>query len=401
MLVEDILQATQDPIPMQRSSFVQNVSKKRRLKFNVFKQMYRIMLKKTGSPIEAFHLLLKIRKKYQAVFGEPLLTKVSVINNRYFWRLGTPGFPSKAWNRMHENEVDRFYTDQHPKGLRSVIFAITKRCPFNCKHCFEWENLNRKDRLSTSDIIRLVHKYQDYGTTQMMFSGGEPMLRVKDIYEILKVAKTGTDFWIITSGLGLDEEKAVMLKEAGLTGIMVSIDHAEASNHDMFRGYNGAYNMAIQAAINTKKAGMVLTLSFCAQRTFVNKNHLTKYMNLARDLGASFVQILDPRSSGRFAGDNVELGTKEIDMLEKLYMEYNTSKALADYPIINYLGYHQRRVGCFGAGNRFFYIDTDGDAHICPYCTGKVANTLQHSAEEIISLLSGKSCHIFENNHNI
>lgn len=29
---------------------------------------------------------------------------------------------------------------------------------------------------------------------------------------------------------------------------------------------------------------------------------------------------------------------------------------------------------CSGVGDRFFYIDTDGFAHVCPYCSGKIAN---------------------------
>jgi MoaA/NifB/PqqE/SkfB family radical SAM enzyme len=401
MLVEDVSDIKQIHIPVQESSLINDRWKKRKLRRSVFGRMYRIMYIKTGNPVAAFRLLSKIRKKYKSVFGASLLTKVSEVDNRFFWRLGTPGFPSEAWEKMHDNEVERFFTDRPYKGLRSIIIAITKKCPLHCEHCFEWENLNQKDPLTTDDIIKLVHKYQDYGTTQMMFSGGEPMLRVKDIYQILSNAKTGTDFWIITSGLGLDEEKALKLKASGLTGVMVSIDHAEASKHDHFRGMKGAYEMAVQAALSTKRAGMVLALSFCAVKPYVNRANIENYMHLARDLGATFVQILDPRSTGRFAGKNVDLGSVEIELLEEMYMEYNTSKALEDYPIINYLGYHQRRVGCFGAGNRFFYIDTDGDAHICPYCTGKVANTLQHSAKEIISSLSKRSCHAFEKNSTI
>ena len=121
-------------------------------------------------------------------------------------------------------------------------------------------------------------------------------------------------------------------------------------------------------------------------------------MEMARALGVAFVQVLEPRSSGRYSGKNVELTPKETDMIEKMYLEYNSLSRYRDFPIINYLGYHQRHVGCFGAGDRFFYIDPDGDAHICPYCTGKITNTLSSSAEETIAELSKKSCFVFERN---
>ncbi|MBK6364942.1 MAG: radical SAM protein [Saprospiraceae bacterium] len=88
------------------------------------------------------------------------------------------------------------------------MFAITNKCPLHCEHCFEWDNLNKEEHLTTAEIINTVHKFQDYGTTQVMFSGGEPMLRIHDIYQTLQAAKPGTDFWIITSGLGFSLERA-------------------------------------------------------------------------------------------------------------------------------------------------------------------------------------------------
>lgn len=271
----------------------------------------------------------------------------------------------------------------------------------NCEHCFEWKNLNNKERLSAEDIVRLIRKYQDHGTTQIMFSGGEPMLRINDIYRVLSNANKTSDFWIITSGLGFNEKHAQKLKESGLTGVMVSLDHSDPKKHDEFRGYVGAFQLAIEAVRHARKAGLTTSLSFCAVKESVNYDQIIMYMDLAKSLGVCFVQILDPRSSGRYADKNVELGKEEMEILENLYLEYNNSKKYRDYPIINYLGYHQRRVGCFGAGNRFFYIDTDGDAHICPYCVEKVGSALQHSPTNIIEMLSHKSCFVFEKNKAI
>jgi MoaA/NifB/PqqE/SkfB family radical SAM enzyme len=364
-------------------------------------QLFRIVLKSTCNPIKALKLIQRIREKYLSTFGEPLLTKASKVDHRYYWRLGAPGFPSKASVKMHENEVDRFFPSKTRTGLRTLFIAITKKCPLNCEHCFEWDNLNQEDHLTTSEIIQIVHKYQDFGTTQIMLSGGEPMLRIKDIYKILYASRPCTDFWIITSGLGFNNERAQKLKLAGLTGIMVSIDNHNRSKHNHFRGFNGAYDLALEAVINANNVGLVTALSLCATKSYVTRKNLDAYMNLAKDLGVSFVQIIEPRATGRYDGKAVELGKDEIKLLEKIYLEYNSSKVYRDYPMVNYLGYHQRRVGCFGAGDRFFYIDTDGDAHICPFCSNKVANTLNFSAKDMIDLVGHYSCHSFEANNSV
>ena len=382
----------------QTSPIVTNKLEMIWLKLKVIKQLFSIFNKKTGSPFKALRLIQEIRKKYQNTFGEPLLTKAAKVDGRYFWRLASPGFPSLSSLKMHECEVNRFFPEEKNVGLRSLLFAITKKCPLNCEHCFEWDNLNKTEQLTTADIIETVHKFQDYGTTQMMFSGGEPMLRVTDIYEILKAAKPGTDFWIITSGLGLTLERAKQLKEAGLTGVMVSLDHFEPSKHNAFRGFDSAFEKAKQAVFNANSVGLVTTLALCATQSFTTKQNLDAYMNLAKSWGVTFVQLIEPRATGRYALQDVSLTTHQLQLLEETYMTYNADKALQSYPIINYLGYHQRKVGCYGAGDRFFYIDTDGFAHVCPYCSGKVANVRDFSAEEIIEKLSHNACHTFQKN---
>jgi MoaA/NifB/PqqE/SkfB family radical SAM enzyme len=156
------------------------------------------------------------------------------------------------------------------------------------------------------------------------------------------------------------------LKQKGLTGVLISLDHFDPSRHNEFRGHKNAFKWVIEGTRNAKNAGLVTTLSLCATRSFVSRKNLERYMELAKRLGVAFVQFIDVRASGRYAGQSVELSKEQIELLEGFYLKYNTDSKYSTYPIISYLGYHQRRMGCFGGGNRFFYIDTDGDAHLCP-----------------------------------
>jgi MoaA/NifB/PqqE/SkfB family radical SAM enzyme len=154
----------------------------------------------------------------------------------------------------------------------------------------------------------------------------------------------------------------------------------------------------MEAISNAHKSGIVAALSLCATRSFVNYDNLVDYMELAKNLGVAFVQILEPRAVGRYHGQDVALSPEQIQLLEQIYLEYNNSKVYADYPIIQFLGYHQRKSGCFGAGDRFFYINTEGEAQICPYCSGGVADARSIDPDKMIDLLSYKSCHQFRKN---
>lgn len=386
------------PQPSQASPLVTAKFEMAGLRIRVFFQLYKIVKQRSINAFKAIRLILQVKRKYESIFGEQFLAKASKVDGRYFWRLAAPGFPSEASLKMQTHETNRFFPNVPRSGLRSLIFSITNKCPLNCEHCFEWNNLNKEEKLSKEDLIKIVHDYQDYGTTQIMFSGGEPMLRVNDICEILLKARSGTDFWIITSGLGLNSSRAKKLKEAGLTGVMVSIDHFEQSKHDHFRGYQNSFNSAVDAVIYANHVGLVTTLSLCATKSFVNQENLINYMEFAKGLGVSFVQILEPRATGRYQDQDVGLGSKQLKMLKQIYLEYNSSVLFKDYPIINYLGYHQRKAGCFGAGDRFLYVDTEGDAHICPYCAEKIASARDVPAAEMIDALSREKCHAFNKN---
>lgn len=394
----EISKEARNDIQRHQSPLVSNWIEKKWLRIQVFLQLFKIVLRKDPHVFRAIRGIYNVKQKYQMVFGEPFLSKIATVDNRYFWRLAAPGFPSEASRIMQTHEVNRFFPDKPRGGLRSLIFSITNRCTLNCEHCFEWDNLNQNEKLTVDEIIHIVHQYQDFGTTQIMFSGGEPMMRIKDMIRILEASKPGTDFWIITSGIGFNEKNANRLKQAGLTGVMVSLDHHQAEKHNEFRGFGKAYQSVLDAVYNAHQSGIVTALSLCATRSFVTHRNLIEYMELAKTLGVAFVQILEPRAVGRYHGQDVALHSEQIHLLEQIYLEYNNAKAYADYPIIQYLGYHQRKAGCFGSGDRFFYINTKGEAQICPYCSGSVADARNIDPNKMIELLANKSCHEFDKN---
>jgi len=383
---------------MGKSPIVSSWVERRIFRWRVFFQLFKIILRKDHNVFRVLKGIKGVKSKYKSVFGEPYLSKVAKIHGRYFWRLAAPGFPSRASKIMQTHEVNRFFPGNQRKGLRSLIFSITNRCPLNCEHCFEWDNLNVGEQLTSQEIINIIHKYQDFGTTQIMFSGGEPMMRLNDLILILQSSQPGTDFWVITSGIGLNSSNARKLKDAGLTGVMVSLDHFDEKRHNAFRGFDKAFESATNAIKNANGNGLVTALSLCATKSFTNYQNLMKYMELAKNLGVAFVQILEPRAVGRYYGKDVALSSDQIKLLEGFYLEVNNSKLYSEYPIIQYLGYHQRKAGCFGAGDRFFYINTKGEAQICPYCSGVVADAKAVSADKMVELLSLKKCHKFQKN---
>ena len=244
-----------------------------------------------------------------------------------------------------------------------------------CEHCFEWDNLNQKESFTKEDLLKVVDLYQREGVQQFHFSGGEPMVRFKDLLELLKYAKGKSECWVLTSGFNCTKENAKLLQAAGCKGVVVSIDHYIPELHNIFRGHADSFDHATNAVKAVKNAGIVTAISVCVTKAFIDGGHLLPYFKFAKNLGVHFVQFLEPRSIGHYEGKNVLLEENHIKLLEEFFKKVNHSKEFKNYPTLMYHGYHQRRVGCF-AGSRSIYIDSAGDVHSCPFCHTKSYNII-------------------------
>ena len=47
--------------------------------------------------------------------------------------------------------------------------------------------------------------------------------------------------------------------------------------------------------------GLVTTLALCSNRSFTKRSNLNKYMRQAKSRGVAFVQIIEPRATGRYS----------------------------------------------------------------------------------------------------
>ena len=331
-----------------------------------------ILLKKPEVIIKTFKALLKLRNN---VWGGDI-KKMYKINGKYYFNMYTPGWPSKAYDSLIKNELRRHSTAIiADEKLSFVFFAITRKCPMRCEHCFEWDNLNKKESFTKDDLFKVVDLYQQQGVLQFHFSGGEPMVRINDLLHLVKHASQKSDCWVVTSGFNCTEENARLLKQAGCKGMVVSIDHYNPELHNIFRGKTHAFENATNAVKAALKAGMAVAVSVCTTKSFIDGGHLMPYIDFAKNLGVHFVQLLEPKNVGHYDGKDVLLTDRHLNELEIVFKKVNHSAEFSGYPTLMYHGYHQRRVGCF-SGSRSIYVDSAGDVHACPFCHTKSYNII-------------------------
>lgn len=331
-----------------------------------------ITVKSPKKILATYKVMLKLKSDFWG--GE--LKKIYRVNGRYYFNQYAPGWPSKVYNENLKSEIKRHaFPSAHTEKVKFVFLAITRKCPMRCEHCFEWDNLNQKESFTKSDLYNAIDMYQKKGVLQFHFSGGEPMVRFKDLVDLIRFASNKSECWVLTSGFNVTRENALKLKQAGCRGMVVSIDHYIPELHNMFRGNKTAFEGAVNAVKYAREAGLVTSVSVCATKAFIDGGHVIPYIEFARNIGVQFVQMLEPRSIGHYEGKNVLLEEKHIKFLEETFTTVNHAAAYKEYPTLLYHGYHQRRVGCF-SGSRSVYIDSAGDVHACPFCHTKSYNII-------------------------
>lgn len=358
--------------------------------------LVRIILKTYKNPLDwirALKYLVQLRRRF---LGDHTLKKMAFTAGKYYMGLYTPGWNSSVYENFIVSQLHEFKAVRKKVNrFNTVLMAITKKCPLQCEHCYEWDNLNKKEVLSSETLNKMIEKLQERGVSQIQFSGGEPLLKMDTLVTLLQNTTRKTDFWVTTSGFKLTEENAKRLKKAGLTGVIISLDHFIPEKHNEFRHFKSAFSWVIEGIKNAANEDLVVALSLCTTKEFVSESNVKQYMNLAKSLPVSFVQFLEPRAVGHFRGKDVAPSQKQIDLLEDIYTKMNFDSSYSDYPIITYHGYYQRRQGCFSAGNKSIYVDTDGDINACPFCSKKYGNVLDDDFDKNLEALRSQGCSLY------
>jgi len=176
----------------------------------------------------------------------------------------------------------QFSSDKKPV----VVWNITRSCNLNCIHCYAKAVHQSRDReLTEEEGFNLIDDLATFGVPVLLFSGGEPLLR-SDLPELTRYAVSkGMRAVISTNGTLITEEKAMQLKNAGVSYVGISIDGLEKVN-DQFRGVEGAFKEALNGIKNCQKVGIKVGLRFTINKLNVDQVRgifdLVEEMNIER-----------------------------------------------------------------------------------------------------------------------
>src|ERR1700730_18008172 len=149
-----------------------------------------------------------------------------------------------------------------PSNPLALIAEVTHRCPLHCVYCSNpLELAGTKEELSTEEWTSVFQQSGALGMLHAHFTGGEPLAR-PDLTELIAAARAaGLYTNLITSGLGLNEDRLKKLVDAGLDHIQISFqDSREAAANWIAGAKAHAHKIEIARAIRGHKGALTANL---------------------------------------------------------------------------------------------------------------------------------------------
>jgi pyrroloquinoline quinone biosynthesis protein E len=269
----------------------------------------------------------------------------------------------------------------------ALLAEITYRCPLHCPYCSNPVAASPREaprrlqggysngELTTEEWNRVISEAAALGVLQIGFSGGEPLAR-SDLAELIRAAREAKLYTnLITSGIGLDDDRLGALRDAGLDSLQLSFQSDESSLADEIAGAR-AHERKLDVAAKIREAGIPLSLNFVIHRR--NIDRLPQMIDLAEGLGAERVELANVQFYGWAFRNRASLlptreqvdRAREIAVAEKARLagRLDIFYVLPDY-------YETRPKPCLnGWGQRYLTVNPMGYVLPCPTASSAIPN---------------------------
>jgi MoaA/NifB/PqqE/SkfB family radical SAM enzyme len=252
-------------------------------------------------------------------------------------------------------------------------WLITRKCNYRCRGCNVWREQDNKE-LSADEIKRGLDILRDLGVVEIVFSGGDPLLR-DDAAEIIEYASR---FFVTT----VDDNGSMAAKKIDalrdVDFVAISIDSLDAAKNDHIKGVEGSWKKAMETVETLHNEGIKVAVTpTISQLNLYEIIDITNYFSqkgipvwyclysydLSVDANQLFrigkandefvitdkqamVKLCDSLIEMKKTNENILITTKLLKALRNLYSEDKRTwncRALQSFLVIDHLG---RIAGC-------------------------------------------------------
>jgi PqqA peptide cyclase len=278
----------------------------------------------------------------------------------------------------------------------ALLAEITYRCPLHCPYCsnpvaftvaaslceaprrpqdggYSQKREGNNSELTTDEWVRVIREAAALGVLQIGFSGGEPLVR-RDLPDLVCAAREANLYTnLITSGIGLDDDRLSALRDAGLDSVQLSFQSDNPDLADEIAGAR-AHQHKLDVAAKIRAAEIPLSLNFVIHRR--NIDRLPEMIELAESLEAERVELANVQFYGwAFLNRAALLPTREQVVRAREIATAAKARLAGKIDIFYVLPdyYETRPKPCLnGWGQRYITVNATGEVLPCPTASSAI-----------------------------
>ena len=242
----------------------------------------------------------------------------------------------------------------------AILLDPTSACNLHCTGCWAAEYGGRLN-LSLEEMDSIVSQGKALGTYMYIFTGGEPLVRKRDVLALCE-RHPDCQFLSFTNGTLIDEQFCQDMLRVKNFVPALSVEGFETAT-DGRRG-SGTYQKVVRAMALLKDHGLPFGISTCY--TSANFADVTSeaYFDQMIDWGALFVWYFHYMPVGRGAVPELLPTPAQRTEVYRRIRAFRETKAIFSMDFQNdaeYVG------GCIAGGRRYLHISAAGDVEPCVF----------------------------------
>lgn len=259
----------------------------------------------------------------------------------------------------------------------AMLLDPTSACNLKCKGCWAAEYGNQLN-LSLETLDSIITQGKELGTYIYLYTGGEPLVRKKDIIRLCEM-HPDCMFMSFTNGTLIDEEFCREMLRVKNFIPAISLEGFEEAT-DGRRG-QGSYNKMRQAMALLKEHKLPYGISSCYTSLNIDDISSEEYFDMMVESGALFVWFFHYMPVGNDADVNLLPRPEQREKMYHAIREFRNSKPIFSIDFQNdaeYVG------GCVAGGRKYLHINAKGDIEPCAFIHYADSNIHEHSILEAL-----------------
>ncbi|MGH0052311.1 MAG: radical SAM protein [Sphaerochaetaceae bacterium] len=257
----------------------------------------------------------------------------------------------------------------------AILMDPTSSCNLHCTGCWAADYGNKLS-MDYSTLDSIIKQGKALGTYMYIYSGGEPLMRKKDIIALCE-AHPDCAFLAFTNGTLIDEAFADEMLRVKNFYPAFSIEGFAAAT-DSRRG-KGTYEKVVTAMEILRRKKLLYGVSCCYTSENVEEIGSEAYIDHIIDLGAKFAWFFTYIPVGQHAVPSLIASAEQREFMYHQLRAMRKTKPIFTMDFWNdgeFVG------GCIAGGRRYLHINANGDIEPCAFIHYSDSNIHTHTLLE-------------------